>query len=450
LIRLSPLLLLCACAPQLDDRGAELLSVLERSDDLLLRTRPAFVAGKYTRMSGALIDFYRGNGPVFQHDWELGRLSVTQFPSTLGMVHGHGDPHPENFGLLVATDGTAALEQNDFDTSDRLPALYDVRRLVVGLAVAAHEAGLDEDAEKTIAREAALAWASAVQSEQRPRFDSPGNEPVLQDLFKRSARDLAARSELTAETVVTDGQRRFLRGPPSPDELTQQYLDLPPPTLQAMSTLVQSLGDPAYFTVKDAVRETGSGVASWPRIRALVIIEGPTAALEDDELLEVKELVESGFGGWYGPAIGTQDIVSRILTAAQTSWARPDADRHYFTREWMGFAVQIRSESDANKGVKVSRLTGGRGTVDAVSGLGRTLGALLGRVHHDPSVAPDDASAFADEQAELAVTGAKTVIDDQQRLIDLLATRGPTLGLVPQPGDAPPQDFAALLGTQPK
>jgi uncharacterized protein (DUF2252 family) len=274
---------------------------------------------------------------------------------------------------------------------------------------------------------------------------------VLEDLFKRSARDLAARSELSANTVIdAAGQRRYLRGPPSPGELTQQYLDLPPPTYQALATLIQSLGDPAYFKMKDAVRETGSGVASWPRIRALVIIEGPTPALEDDELLEVKELVQSGFGQWYGPAIGTQDIASRVYTAATTSWARPDADRHYFTREWQGFAVQIRSESDANKGVKDSRLTGNRATVDAVTGLGRTLGALLGRIHHDASVAPADDDAFADEQAGLAVTAAKAVIDDQQRLRDLLATRGPTLGFAPAPGDAPPpQDFAALLGTQP-
>ena len=107
------------------------------------------------------------------------------------------------------------------------------------------------------------------------------------------------------------------------------------------------------------------------------------------------------------------------------------------------------TEADANKGVKVSRLTGDRGTPEAVAGLGRTLGALLARMHGDPSLAPGDTDAFAAEQSDFAVTQLQHVIDDQQRLRDLLATRGPTLGLTPQPGDAPGQDFAALLGVQP-
>jgi uncharacterized protein (DUF2252 family) len=443
------LIALAACAPQLDARSGELLSVFERSDDVYLRSRPAFVAGKYTRMSGLLIDYYRGEGPIFQHDWELGRLSVTKFPTTLGMVRGHGDPHPENFGIVIASDNTPGLEQNDFDASDRLPALYDVRRLALGIALCAHEAGLDDAAAADIAKQTAASWAAAVRSGDHRRFSDPGAEPVLKDLFKRSARDLASRSELSANTVITDGQRRFLRGSPSPDEPTQAYFDLPPSTRAAVGTLVQGLGDPGYFTVKDAVRETGSGVASWPRIRILVIVEGPTAALEDDVLLEVKELGESSFGGWYGPAIATHDVVSRVLEAAHRSWARPDADVHYFTSEWLGLAVQIRSESDANKGVKVSRLTGDRGTPDAVAGLGRTLGALLARIHGDPTVAPDDDDAFAAEQSDFAARELQQVIDDQQHLRDLLAARGPTLGFVPSPGDAPPNDFAALLGVQP-
>ena len=34
-------------------------------------------------------------------------------------------------------------------------------------------------------------------------------------------------------------------------------------------------------------------------------------------------------------------------------------------------------------------------------------------------------------------------------LVEALRARGPTLGVVPAPGDAPPPDFAAVLGAPP-
>ena len=140
------LLLGGACAPYGDARSDELRAVLTRADDALLRARPKLVAGKFTRMAGTPFDFYRGSVPLFRSDWERGRVSGTQHAWAQLAVRGLGDPHPENFGILVAADGSAALEPNDFDAADRVPALFDLRRLTVGAALAARVAGLDLEA----------------------------------------------------------------------------------------------------------------------------------------------------------------------------------------------------------------------------------------------------------------------------------------------------------------
>lgn len=53
---------------------------------------------------------------------------------------------------------------------------------------------------------------------------------------------------------------------------------------------------PSFFQIEDAARELGSGVASFPRVRVLVLVRGPTASPDDDVILpEIKEL-----GGAWG------------------------------------------------------------------------------------------------------------------------------------------------------
>lgn len=418
-------LLLCACASE-PSREGELRSVLTRADDLLLRTRPQLVAGKYARMATAPFEYYRGNLAVFRHDWERG--AHTGFPVTLTPVHGLGDPHPENFGILVAPDGTAALEPNDFDTADTVPALFDVRRLTIGMALAARSAGLDDAAAERIAAATAASWANGLLTSALGRIDAAGSEPLLEDLFRRSARDVG--TELDALTRPEIEGRRFLRGAPDPEEPTQVLQDLPPNVLAELEKT---------FTFVDAVREQGSGVSSWPRIRVLMLGA-------DGAVTELKELTESTLAGWYTPVLPARETAERVLHAAQTSWARPDADGRFRTTVWSGLPVLLRTESEANKNVRLSRLTGSRGSEAAVTGLGTTLGALLARVHAEAAAAPDDVAAFAVEEGAVALAGASQVVDDHARLVALLSEHGPLLGFAAAPGDFVPADFASLIG----
>ena len=61
-------LALAACAPPGDAREATLVQVLVKADEVVLRTRPQLVRGKFARMAASPFDFYRGSVPLFRAD----------------------------------------------------------------------------------------------------------------------------------------------------------------------------------------------------------------------------------------------------------------------------------------------------------------------------------------------------------------------------------------------
>jgi len=472
---------LTACAETSPDaRSAQIVSTFTRADQSLLRTRPAFVAGRYARMARAPYDFYRGNVPLFARDWRDGTLTVSRsrFALDAPLPVGLGDAHPENFGTLLARDGTLALEPNDFDGADRVPYLWDLRRLTAGLVLAArlsNEGDADaravtSRAARDIAREAAVAYARAVTryaaGATRARITAGDASAILSDLFRRAARDAGRRDELDELTTLTNGARTLKRGEVDPDDPENVLRDLPAEprasiraALEAYRATLIAPPPAEFFTVLDAARVMGSGVASFPRVRVLLLVQGPTSAPGDDVILELKELADSGSPGWLPPGVFFDDVATRVMTCARAAWSRPDADPLWGTTTWLGLPVQIRTETAAAKTVRVARMTGDQGTPQALTGLARELGALVARVHASPvpegaNVAQAirdaigaDVSAFADEQADAATVYADLVLADWERFRQALRERGPLLGFTPDAQDAPTPAVRALYGT---
>lgn len=449
-------LLLAACAPSsVPPREAELVSVLARADEVALRTRPQLVTGKFARMAGDPYAFLRGSLPLFRYDWEKGTASKSGFLVGVPPVLGLGDPHPENFGLLIASDGTFALEPNDFDSADLVPFLLDLRRLTTGLGVSAR--ALPVSVEK-LGQAAATSYLRTVLE----RFDgapiarvTKAQGAIVDDLFRRGARDLAARAELSALTEVTNGVRRFKRGVLDPADPNEALTELPAFALEALPQALVRLGSPR---VLDAVRQYGSGVASWPRIRLLLLLEGPSAALGDDVVVELKELTESPFAGWYRPVLAAADTATRVEAASRRSWARPDADPRWFTTEWLGFPMQLRTESEAQKGVNTGRFSGARGTEAELLVLAEVLGALLARVHAQSEPATVEAlvralqknpEAFVLEEGAFAVESTARSLEDTEHLQHALERLGPTLGITADVRERPASHVEALFGSPP-
>lgn len=471
------------CAPSLDARESEIVSAMVRADEPLIRSRPELCAGKYARMARTLYDFYRGSVPVFRADLADGRtgLAQTSFPAGGPLPFSIGDAHPENFGILRAGDGTAALEPNDLDGADRIPYHWDLRRLTIGLALATRLSNEGDDAARDAARArepailaaAARAYAEAIHELANgaplARVTADLGNPIVADLFDRSDRGVASRGELGELTIVTAGARALRRGVIAADEPEAVLQDLPEAALLTVPSVVLAARgrmtappDAAHFTVLDAARVLGSGVASWPRVRALVLLRGPSDAIDDDVLLELKELGDSGTPAIFPPYRPADDPADRVALARTLDWARPDADRFWATTEsWVGMPVQLRSETDAHPTLRVRRLTDELGTPDAILGLASILGRLLARVtarsidgESGAAVAIDraiarDVDRFVADEAAIATLGADGVERDFALFRHALGTLGPTLGLVPEAADRPDAFRAALFGDPP-
>ena len=458
-----------------DSREAEIASTLARADEALIRSRPALVAGKYERMRQDEYAFFRGTLPLWLHDWRLGtaRLSASVFSSGGPLVPGLGDPHPENFGTLRAADGTLALEPNDFDSADRVPYLWDLRRLLVGLSLAVALSNPDDPAARATAiasagavlRAGATAYADRISELARgakpERISDAKGEAVLDDLFSRSERDHDDRRELGDLTTLAGGKRALKRGVLDPAEPTQAFADLPASAIEALPDALARYREtllvppPAeYFTLLDAVREHGSGVASWPRIRAIALVRGPSDDPGDDVLLEVKELPDSGASGWFPPGVYADSVTDRVLFASRAAWARPDAAPLWGVTTWLGFPCQVRVETEGQKTLRVSRLEEERGTPEALIAVAARLGALLARVHAAAAgeiagAIGKDRARFADEQVAAATSYASQVASDWPRFRHALEDLGPTLGVTAGDDDAPSADLAALYGEPP-
>jgi uncharacterized protein (DUF2252 family) len=425
-------------------RDDALVAECARADDAALRARPALVAERYALMAGSAVSFYRGSIGLFRRDWiaDAGGLARSRFAAGAPRPFGVGDPHVENFGTLVGRDGALSLEPDDLDGAERVPLLWDVRRLAVGLVLVARAANPHDPvarrasaaAARDVAREAARAYAAALGD---PPPAPPEHGALLDDLLARARRAQAARSELAELTVLTPDGRRLRRGGLSRENPARRLEDLDPgarATLPAaLADYRATLADPppeAFFTVLDAARQFGRGAGSYARLRVLVLVRGPTDAPDDDVIVEVKPSGEA-----IAPGGNARDALSRVLAARGALWRRPDADWLWGGATWAGCPVLVRAEAGGARSFGVSRMTGDRGTPAALRELARLLGAELGRIHRRTlpatvrSAIAGGAGAFADEQADAAVRYAGVVTEEWRRFQRLRRERGATLGL---------------------
>lgn len=471
-----------ACEVEDDARSALVVDVLTRADEPLLRTRPQLVERKYQRMASSRFAFFRGSFPLFLHDAQTdGALAATEhdpraFPLSVG------DAHPENVGTLLGPGGALTVEPNDLDGAERWPWSWEVRRLALGMVLAAAESNEgDDDARRAavearadIARAVGAGYADAIlrvdRGADRVSLVDPATSPHLADLLQRGAEDAETREELAELTVVgDDGHRRLVRGSIDPDDAENVLIDVADLVRDGLDaalagwrrSLGRDVGDD-FVVVRDVARELGSGVASRPRVRLLVLVEGPTRDAADDVILEVKEVADPGGPTFVPPGVSADvSPAQRAVHAAHTVWLRPDAEPLWGHTTLLGLPVQVRAEREAHKTLRVARMTEELGTPEALVDLGATLGTLLARVHAGSErLAPgtvaaiaaslrDREAAFAEEIARVAVSWADRVADDHARFQAALDERGPRLGFAADATDALDPEEQALFGVTP-
>ncbi len=386
-----------------DDRDARLLSLVDGVDP--------------SRVTASPFNFYRAALPIFLSDWlDPGTgLARSRFDDRHARPFSVGDPHVENFGTLVGRDGRVTFEANDLDCAGPASYLWDLRRLSVGLCLAAPRNG------RELARAAALAYADGLAG-----APPPNNGAVVDELLTRTQRAVRRREELDDFTVLDGSARRFRRGSIDRNDPGKRLEDVGAPVRDATAELMTSYRatlveprDEAFFAVLDVVRALGRGTASLGRVRLLLLLRGPTDDPGDDVIVELKELVDA-------PMPQPQpDPVARVIAARRALWTHADADPLWGATTWRGCPVQVRAEVDASRGLRVTKLRGPLGEPAALRDLARTLGARLAAIHRRSfaGAVTADRDAFADEQADVAIRYAERVTGDWQRLRRLVRRR---------------------------
>jgi uncharacterized protein (DUF2252 family) len=205
--------------------------------------------------------------------------------------------------------------------------------------------------------------------------------------------------------------------------------------------------DADYWALKGVSRRLGAGVSSFPVLRYYVLVEGPTPAVDDDVLLEVKEVRDPA----PLPALPLlprdyfENNGQRGILAQRTLQLQEDSDIHLGWSGSSSQAFRIRERTKYQKNVGVDRMAEKIGedewAPDVVFEFADVMGRLLARTHFQsetrsgepagPLVAGAITDSFIDETVEVTVEYGAQMRADYDSFAEMLDDVGPRLGWPP-------------------
>ncbi|MEZ4403379.1 MAG: DUF2252 family protein [Kofleriaceae bacterium] len=437
--------------PAADARTAFVISALTADNQRWLDRDPAAVAGKYQRMASRRYDFFRGTAGLFWRDVTDGGAAATSASVADGpgaWVWTMGDAHLENLGSFRAADGALVLDYNDFDGATRGPWWLDLRRLAMGVAVASDELDLG-DVEAALVERALAAYVDEI-ARLADGGPAVADGPWVTSFLAKSREAGDARARLDEYTAVDPaGVRTMVLGDLAPVAPDGTWVDTTAPLtadeLADVTTLMADAGPTALASagpVKGASRRLGAGVASYPSPRYYVLCDGPTAAADDDVLLEAKEATPpAGRPRPPAPFDARDSDAGQVVRGQRLMAARPDGELFLAAAEVGPRSFRVKERTGYQRGVELAKLAGDRDAVDeVVAAAGRLLADAHARaplVDGRPAltvIAPRLAGRRAEVLAEftaLARDDAARVRADADRFAAALAERGPLLGVTP-------------------
>ncbi|HEY7447604.1 MAG TPA: DUF2252 family protein, partial [Vicinamibacterales bacterium] len=177
----------------------------------------------------------------------------------------HGDAHVEQYGLTATAQGL-----DDFDDSAEGPAVVDLVRFIGSLDLAAARRGW----------RANRAIDQFLDGYQRGLQD-PSYSPRAPGVVQR----LRAKPVQTPAAFLASSEGRMEAVPPEVEPQARKALEL----VAAAATTMP----PGYFALK-RIGALQMGVGSYTTPKFLMRVEGPSAAPDDDVILEAKEVSDLG------------------------------------------------------------------------------------------------------------------------------------------------------------
>lgn len=388
--------ILLACAPEpVDARRAWLVEALNEDNRVWLGREPTLLETKYARMAADPYDFMRGTAGVFVRD--LARPGTDRAVMSFGVDPAAteillvGDPHPENLSTFLPGEGPGPvwpeagslwLEVADMDGASYGPWTLDVRRATLGLAVMLDGAGCD----LTCRGVALTAWADGYADEvATPAYSSGLDGPVggiLSRVRDEASEEGAKRERLDAFTSIAGEGRRFRLDSAVIDG--DGVLALTPEEQAQLDRLLDAYRgfDGRPVRVLDGARRFGVGVSSLPAVRYLVAWDRGGDGPEDDEMLELREVVDPTLPVGLVEPVGWlyDDPAARIVETSQTLWSFPEIDVRldamrdgamtFKVRTWSSWSQSIDHEEVAEEARR-----------DELAELADQLGRHLAAVH---------------------------------------------------------------------
>jgi uncharacterized protein (DUF2252 family) len=278
-----------------DDVRTELiLSTLTEAFEPLMKADADAFRTKFRKMAADPFAFYRGSACLFYADmravddrWADGRTS---------RIWIHGDPHMENFGTYMNSEGVLTFDVNDFDEAYVGHFSWDLRRFVASLALMGWQKALPEDAVRELAGDYLRAYIAQVgvyveeEEDDAHALQLDTAQGHILDVL-RAAR-FATRIALLESLTELDGdERRFVRGRGTREledderervmQAFASYLETIPPDKRERREI--------FYDVKDVVGKSGFGIGSAGLTAYNVLIEGRDQAHENDVILTMKQ-----------------------------------------------------------------------------------------------------------------------------------------------------------------
>ena len=377
------------CSQSTDlERESWLLRTLVDDHFHLISRESGLVGGKFRKMLGgghgegearSLYPYFRGTLSQMYRDlsgdYTLVVPTVYSSPES-ALVFMVGDPHLENVSAMIGEGGVLRLEWDDFDSAGYGPWIWDVRRLALSFWVFAYDLGrlelatpLVEAVIRGYLRGTSL-WRDQlrVQPSEGQRLPS-----VIRALFAEAREKLNEGRLWTRYTETQrDGsqriQRYLKRGTIRKSEqvgvIRDALLSLNDREVLIIEEIERSLTAQGINVghLKDYARRYGQGVSSYPLMRFYMLFEGPTEALEDDQIWEVKELgdrpVPSGLDLKPPRQFGAQG--ERILRARRAlQWGPIASGFGPDPTTWVDVnsaSFRVRLKSDLQRGLNLEDL----------------------------------------------------------------------------------------------
>lgn len=276
---------------------------------------PELIQLKYDAMRESPFAFYRATAFLFYNDIksEAALASAPKVPL-------QGDFHLENMGTYISSQGSFGYDLNDFDEAFVGPNSWELARLAVSIHLAADETGFSfKERQELIAGFLNAYLAQVQQIQKQPallqqilteRFlDEKAGKQVVE------ARERFSRPEWLND--MSDGRRLRIDDKVRPISAQER---------QSVATALQAYAasrreGAGFFTLKDAASRI-AGKGSLGRYRYITLIEGRSAAPQDDLILEIKEAIVPSAS--YAGVSRSGNEAARIVQAFKTSL--PGAD----------------------------------------------------------------------------------------------------------------------------